>query len=101
MIRSGMQTGERLFVDANQRWGLQGAKNQIQTLIDNGGEWFEEPMIATETQSNLKKLARDCCISLAGGENLMSANKLLSSMDWLDFIQPTLVNGEAWTGACQ
>jgi D-galactarolactone cycloisomerase len=36
MIRSGMQTGERLFVDANQRWGLQSAKNQVMTLVDNG-----------------------------------------------------------------
>ena len=47
-------------------------------------------MIATETRDNWKKLAGDCCISLAGGENLMSANKLLSALDWLDFIQPDI-----------
>jgi L-alanine-DL-glutamate epimerase-like enolase superfamily enzyme len=61
--------------------GLQGAKNQIRTLVDNGVEWFEEPMIATETRDNWKKLAGDFCISLAGGENLMSANKLLYALD--------------------
>jgi D-galactarolactone cycloisomerase len=90
MMRSGMQTGERLFVDADQRWGLQGAKDQIMTLVDNGVEWFEEPMVATETQNNWGKLCGSCSISLAGGENLMSASKLLSAIDWFDFIQPDI-----------
>jgi L-alanine-DL-glutamate epimerase-like enolase superfamily enzyme len=45
-------------------------------------------MVAYETQNNWRKLAANSGISLASGENLMSASKLISALDWLDFIQP-------------
>ena len=45
-IRQDLAEGERLFVDANQRWDLKAAERAAGWLADAGVGWLEEPMRA-------------------------------------------------------
>lgn len=89
-LRAGMQPGERLFVDANQCWSLEDARARIPMLVDNGVEWFEEPMIAVEPAEHWRALAEGCPIPLAGGENIMERSGLEQCIDWFGFVQPDI-----------
>jgi D-galactarolactone cycloisomerase len=89
-LRAGMQQGERLFVDANQCWDLDQARARIPVLLDNGVEWFEEPMIAIQAAEHWRTLASECPIPLAGGENLLDREALETCFDWFAFIQPDI-----------
>jgi L-alanine-DL-glutamate epimerase-like enolase superfamily enzyme len=89
-LRAGMKSGERLFVDANQCWNLAEARAQIPVLLDNGVDWFEEPMIAIEAPGHWRALAAECPIPLAGGENILERTGLESCTGWFGYIQPDI-----------
>jgi len=89
-IRSKMTTGEKLFVDANQGFSPGSAADQIEMLVDNGVDWFEEPFIATANSLEWEKFKAACSIPLAGGENLLSDRLLTEAFGWLDYIQPDI-----------
>jgi len=89
-LRAGMQSGERLFVDANQCWSLDEARAAIPMLVDAGVEWFEEPMVATTPAEHWRALAADCPIPLAGGENILDGDGLEESIDWFTYVQPDI-----------
>ena len=89
-IRAGMQTGERLFVDANQRFSLAEARQQISLLEEMAVDWWEEPMIADAPADDWRTLNSETSIPLAGGENLLDMADFRTACEWFAFMQPDI-----------
>jgi D-galactarolactone cycloisomerase len=87
-IVDGMSPGERLFVDANQRWTLEPAIYAADWLAEAGVGWFEEPMVADAPVEQWQKLKAATRIPLAGAENIRGLDNVTEAFDWLDYIQP-------------
>lgn len=69
-ICSGLQDGERLFMDANQAWGLDAALAFSKAVDGLGIGWLEEPMPADAPPGDWARLAAEGAVPLAAGENL-------------------------------
>ena len=87
-IRRGMGGGERLFVDANQRWDLETAHRSAGWLADAGVGWLEEPMPADAPDTHWQRLRAAMRLPLAGGENLPDHGLIDRALGWLDIMQP-------------
>ncbi len=87
-IRCGMGAGERLFVDANQRWDLETAERAAGWLADAGVGWLEEPIRADEPDERWQRLRAAMRLPLAGGENLADHGLIDRALGWLDIMQP-------------
>lgn len=87
-IVDGLSSGERLFVDANQRWDLAQSIYAADWLYEAGIGWFEEPMVADTPEEQWRKLKASVSIPLAGAENLRGAETIERAFDWLDYVQP-------------
>jgi len=89
-IVDGLSPGERLFVDANQRWDLEQSIQAADWLAEAGVGWFEEPMVADAPAEQWRQLKAAARIPLAGAENLRGLDTIENAFDWLDYIQPDL-----------
>ena len=87
-IMSDLAPGERLFVDANQRWNLEQSIYAADWLAEAGVGWFEEPMVADTPDEQWRKLKASARIPLAGAENLRGMANIERAFDWLDYVQP-------------
>ncbi len=87
-IRRDMAEGERLFVDANQRWDLEAAERAAGWLADAGVGWLEEPMRADLPDECWQRLRAAMRLPLAGGENLADHGLIDRALGWLDVMQP-------------
>ena len=87
-IRRDMTDGERLFVDANQRWDVERSINAAVWLAEAGVGWFEEPMVADAPDADWMKLKAAAGLPLAGAENLRGMHNIERAFQWLDFVQP-------------
>ena len=87
-IRQDMGGGERLFVDANQRWDLETAERAAGWLADAGVGWLEEPMRADAPDEDWRRLRAGMRLPLAGGENLTDHDLIDRALGWLDIMQP-------------
>lgn len=87
-IRRDMREGERLFVDANQRWDLETAEQSAGWLADAGVGWLEEPMRADAPDEHWQRLRAAMRLPLAGGENLPDHGLIDRALGWLDIMQP-------------
>lgn len=87
-LLADMSPGERLFVDANQRWSLEDAISNAKRLAAFDIGWLEEPMLADRSAAEWRALKAECSLPLAGGENLRSRTAMAEAAEWLDFIQP-------------
>jgi len=87
-IRRDMSAGERLFVDANQRWDLETAEKAAGWLADAGVGWLEEPMRADMPDEHWQRLRTAMRLPLAGGENLADHSLIDRALGWLDIMQP-------------
>ena len=87
-IRRDMGAGERLFVDANQRWDLETAEEAAGWLADAGVGWLEEPMRADAPDEHWQRLRAAMRLPLAGGENLPDHGLIDRALGWLDIMQP-------------
>ena len=87
-IMQSLSAGERLFVDANQRWNLEQSIYAADWLAEAGVSWFEEPMVADTPDEQWQTLKQAARIPLAGAENLRSLDNIERAFEWLDFIQP-------------
>ena len=87
-IRRDMRGGERLFVDANQRWDLETAEQAAGWLADAGVGWLEEPMRADAPDEHWQRLRAAMRLPLAGGENLPDHGLIDRALGWLDIMQP-------------
>ena len=89
-LRLTMKEGERLFVDANQRWSLGEALGQITTLEAMEVDWWEEPMLAEASANDWRVLRDSTLLPLAGGENLRDMDAFRTAFSYLAFVQPDL-----------
>lgn len=87
-IVDGLGKGERLFVDANQRWQLTEALVAAEWLADAGVGWLEEPMVADRPDAEWRELKAAMRLPLAGAENLRGMATIERAFEWLDFVQP-------------
>ena len=87
-IRRDMGAGERLFVDANQRWDLEAAETAAGWLADAGVGWLEEPIRADRPDAEWQRLRTAMRLPLAGGENLADHGLIDRALGWLDIMQP-------------
>ena len=87
-IVDGMSPGERLFVDANQRWDHEQSAYAAQWLAEAGVGWLEEPMVADTADETWRALKARVSLPLAGAENLRGLDTIERAFAWLDFIQP-------------
>lgn len=87
-ITDGLTSGERLFVDANQRWDLDRSVYAADWLAEAGVGWFEEPMVADAPDEHWRKLHASARLPLAGAENLRGMESIERAFEWLDFVQP-------------
>ncbi len=87
-IKDDMNAGERMFVDANQRWDLEQSVHAADWLAEAGVGWFEEPMVADAPVEQWQQLKASARLPLAGAENLRGMNTIEAAFGWLDFIQP-------------
>ena len=86
-IQRDMVEGERLFVDANQRWSLSDAMDKAIDLETMNIGWLEEPMPADRPASEWQILRSSTKQPLAGGENFYTRPEF-DTADWLSFVQP-------------
>ena len=89
-LRLSMKEGERLFVDANQRWSLGEALGQVTMLEEMEVDWWEEPMLAEAPANDWRALRDSTLLPLAGGENLRDMDAFRTAFSWLAFVQPDL-----------
>ena len=89
-LRLTMKEGERLFVDANQRWSLGEALAQITMLEAMEVDWWEEPMLAEASANDWRVLRDSTLLPLAGGENLRDMDAFRTAFSYLAFVQPDL-----------
>ena len=89
-VRLAMKEGERLFVDANQRWSLGEAISQIAMLEEVNVDWWEEPMLAEAPAGDWRVLRDSTLLSLAGGENLRDMDAFRTAFSYLEFVQPDI-----------
>lgn len=76
-LRASLPADARLMVDANQAWSPDEARAMASALRDCDLEWLEEPIAANQPVSVWQALAAAAApLSLAGGENLCSAQLL-------------------------
>lgn len=87
-IKDDMGVGERLFVDANQRWDLEQSLHAADWLAEAGVGWFEEPMVADAPVEQWQQLKASVRLPLAGAENLRGIDTIERAFGWLDYIQP-------------
>jgi D-galactarolactone cycloisomerase len=87
-LMADMRDGERLFVDANQRWSLDEAIANAERLGEFPIAWLEEPMLADRPADEWRALKAACPLPLAGCENLYAREDMTEAMEWLDFVQP-------------
>ena len=87
-LRLSMKEGERLFVDANQRWSLDEALGRITMLEEMEVDWWEEPMLAEAPANDWRALRDSTLLPLAGGENLRDMDAFRTAFSWLAFVQP-------------
>jgi D-galactarolactone cycloisomerase len=87
-IAEGLSAGERLFVDANQRWNLEQATYAAHWLAEAGVGWLEEPMVADAPDEHWRQLHASARLPLAGAENLRGMKTIEAAFEWLEYVQP-------------
>ena len=87
-LRREMKEGERLLVDANQRWSLGEAIARIPMIEEVEADWLEEPMLAEAPAGDWRVLRDSTLLPLAGGENLRDMDAFRTAFSYLAFVQP-------------
>jgi D-galactarolactone cycloisomerase len=91
-ITEQLSGNESLMVDANQAWNLDEAIQYSNDLEQFSLGWLEEPILANMPETAWKKLADNCPIPLAGGENIADQTGFDRAIggDWFDVVQPDI-----------
>lgn len=89
--------GERLFVDANQAWGLDAALAFVEAARDLPLGWLEEPIRVDAPAADWARLAGAGGPPLAGGENIAGAGAFAAAIaaGHLGVLQPDVAK---WGG---
>jgi L-alanine-DL-glutamate epimerase-like enolase superfamily enzyme len=89
-VASGLQSGERLMVDANQAWDLATACTMVPKLAEFGLGWIEEPLMADRPTAEWTQVAAAAPARLAAGENVRGAGAFQAMIEsgLFGFVQP-------------
>jgi D-galactarolactone cycloisomerase len=89
-IRAALGPDATIMVDANQAWSPDSAGRHIEELAGFGPLWVEEPLCADEPVSEWARLAAECGVPLAAGENLRGTTAFEEAVSggWLSYVQP-------------
>lgn len=96
---ASLSAGERLMVDANQRWDLPEARHMAQALAAARPLWIEEPLPADAPWRHWRRLAAPG-VALAAGENLRGEAEFDAALaaGVLGFVQPDACKWGGITG---
>jgi len=85
-----LRDGERLMLDANQKWSIEEALEAAQLFAALDPIWLEEPMPVDTPAEDWAELAEASPIPLAGGENLTGFDGFGAALEagYLKFLQP-------------
>ena len=89
--------GDAVMVDANQAWDLDAATGMAERLASFDLGWLEEPLRADRPMQEWQRLAEQCAIPLAAGENAIgdAAFDALIASRAVAIVQPDLAK---WGG---
>ncbi len=89
-LRAVLGDDATIMVDANQAWSTDEAAERIAELAEFRPHWIEEPLAADEPAEGWRKLATECGVPLAAGENIRGRQAFDDAIDagYLKFIQP-------------
>ncbi len=93
-----LNSGERMMIDANCGWELDGASAAAAFLADVDLEWIEEPLAPDSAPADWKRLSQRSGHPLAAGENLLAMTRLVEAFEWLGVIQPDVAKWGGVTG---
>lgn len=98
-VAAGLRAGERLMVDANQRWDLPEARAMAEALAPYRPLWLEEPLPADAPTADWQSLA-GLGVPLAAGENLRGERAFEEALasGALGFVQPDACKWGGITG---
>ncbi len=99
-LRSMLDIGETLAVDANQGWDLAQAQDMMARARDGALAWVEEPLACDRPPAEWRALVADHPQPIALGENLLSAPALIDAVTKLgaQIIQPDAAKWGGFTG---
>ncbi len=99
-LAGGLQTGERLCVDANQGWDEVQAAAFLRETEALNLAWVEEPIIATAPEARWQRLSRVSATPLAGGENIAGHPDFerAQAAGYLSVLQPDVAKWGGITG---
>lgn len=97
---AGLQTGERLFTDANQAWSAAEALAFLATARDLRLGWLEEPIAADADPTDWSRLAATGAIPIAAGENIAGFDDFAAAIagGHLSILQPDIAKWGGFTG---
>lgn len=99
-VAANLQTGERLFADANQAWSTEEALDFMLEADNCGLDWIEEPIFAQSPHTEWQRLASGMQTPIAVGENIAGhkAFEDAISSGCFKFIQPDVAKWGGVTG---
>lgn len=99
-VRESLRVGDRLMLDANQAWNLDGAMDVLAGIEDHAPDWMEEPLAADAPRSEWRALGDATNIPIAGGKNVRGADEFHEIIDEsvFDVIQPDACKWGGVTG---
>lgn len=99
-VAANLQTGERLFADANQAWSVDEALGFMSEADKYGLDWIEEPISAQSSPVEWKHLASRIQTPIAVGENIAGHSAFESAIasGSFEFIQPDVAKWGGVTG---
>ena len=88
------------MVDANQAWSVDETISRVSALENYPLRWLEEPILASSTSEDWRRLLERTVIPLAGGENIAGNDAFSSAIDdnYFAVIQPDICK---WGGISQ
>jgi D-galactarolactone cycloisomerase len=89
-----------LMLDLNSSWDEAGALQGVSALADTRLAWLEEPIPVDAPPDAWSRLAAAAPMPLAGGENMISEQDLMSAVQLgaLEVIQPDMTKWGGFTG---
>ncbi len=91
-LKSILGASGKLMYDANQRWTVEQAKEEMRKFAEFKPVWMEEPIAGDEPVAAWKALAADSVLPLAGGENVRGRTAFdeFVASGVLQFLQPDM-----------
>ncbi len=99
-VRGSLRASDRLMLDANQAWDVDGAREVLAGIEDLAPDWVEEPLAADALRSEWQAVGEATNIPIAGGENVRGTDEFSEIIHKavFDVIQPDACKWGGVTG---